>query len=134
MKRAEQEIHLAVANHLRVRGVPGLVWFHVPNGGRRSKVEAAIFKAMGVRAGVSDFILVHQGKVFALELKAPGGRLSESQMAFISDIDRAGAFTAVPEGLDAALATLESWGLIRPAIKTIEEVRERAEKRMEAAQ
>jgi hypothetical protein len=117
----EAQIQRAVVQHLKTRGVAGLVFFHVPNGGSRGRVEAAIFKAMGVRAGVSDLILVHAGKIFALELKAPGGRASEAQMEFLSDIDRAGAYTAMPTGLDAALATLEAWGLLRPQVtmKTI---------------
>ena len=115
-KNPEAQIQRAVVQHLNSRGVAGLVFFHVPNGGSRGKVEGAIFKSMGVRAGVSDLILIHAGKIFALELKAPGGRASEAQLAFLSDIDRAGAFTAMPEGLDAALQTLEAWGLIRPGI------------------
>lgn len=114
-KNPEAQIQRAVVQHLHARGMPGLVFFHVPNGGRRSPIEASIFKGMGVRAGVSDLIMVHAGKIFALELKAPGGRATEAQMAFQSDIDRAGAFTAMPEGLDAALATLEAWGLLRGA-------------------
>jgi len=113
-KNPEQQIHRAVAQHLRARGVPGLVWWHTPNGGTRGKVEGAILKAMGVRAGVSDFIFVHQGKIYALELKADGGRASEAQMKFLHDIDAAGAFTAMPTGLDAALATIEAWGLVKP--------------------
>lgn len=117
MKRPEQEIHKAVVQHLRARGVPGLVFWHTPNGGKRSPVEAAIFKAMGVRAGVSDLILVRMGKVYALELKTEQGRASEAQMEFLSDIDRAGAFTAMPAGLDAALATLEAWGLLRGSVR-----------------
>ena len=115
VRRPEQAIQRAVVQHLRIRAVPGLVWFHVPNGGARKPVEAAILKSMGVRPGVSDFILVHDGKFFALELKAEGGRATEAQMAFLSEIDRAGAFTAMPTGLDAALATLESWGLLKGA-------------------
>lgn len=128
-KNHEQAIHIAVAQHLRTRAVPGMVWFHVPNGGLRSKREAALLKAMGVRAGVADLILFHGGKLYALEIKAPGGRVTEAQLQFLSDIDRAGAFTALPVGLDAALATLESWGLIRPAIKTIGEVLRRGKRR-----
>jgi len=127
LKRAEQQIHLAVAQHLRTRGVPGMVWFHPANGGFRTKREAAILKAMGVRAGVSDFIFVHNNKVFALELKAERGRASEAQMRFLSDIDRAGAYTAMPAGLDAALATLEAWGLIRASVKTMGQVLKTAE-------
>lgn len=130
MNRIEQQIQIALVQHLRARAVPGLVYFHVPNGGLRSKREAALLKAMGVRAGVSDFIFVHAGKVYALELKAEGGRATEAQMQFLSDIDRAGAFTALPAGLDAALATLEAWGLIRTAIKSIEEVAQRAAARV----
>lgn len=112
-RSAETVIHLAVVQHLQLRGVPGLVFFHVPNGGARSKAEGAIFKAMGVRAGVSDLILLHAGRFFALELKAVGGRSSVEQRAFISEADAAGAHTALVEGLDAALATLQSWGLLR---------------------
>lgn len=114
-KNPEAQIQRAVVQHLHARGMPGLVFFHVPNGGSRGPIEGAIFKGMGVRAGVSDLILVHAGKIFALELKAPGGRATEAQMAFQSEIDRAGAFTAMPEGLDAAIATLEAWGLLRGA-------------------
>jgi hypothetical protein len=115
-KNPEAQIQRAVVQHLKTRGVPGLVYFHVPNGGSRGKVEASIFKAMGVRAGVSDLILVHESKIYALELKAEGGRASEAQMQFLSEIDRAGAYTAMPTGLDAALATLEAWGLLKPAV------------------
>jgi len=111
--RPEQEIQRAVFQHIRQRGVPGLVAWHTPNGGKRKPIEAAIFKSIGVRAGVSDVILVHKGKIYALELKAPGGRATEAQMQFLSDIDAAGAFTAMPASLDAALATLEAWGLLR---------------------
>ncbi len=116
IRRPEQAIHKAVVQHLRTRAVPGLVWWHTPNGGARSKAEGAIFKSMGVRAGVSDFIFVHDNRIYALELKAEGGRATEAQLKFLADIDAAGAYTAMPEGLDPALATLEVWGLIKPAI------------------
>jgi hypothetical protein len=47
-----------------------------------------------------------------LELKAPGGRSTEAQ-ATIAAMEAAGAFTALAEGLDCALAVLEAWGLLR---------------------
>lgn len=121
-KSPESAIQRAVVQHLRMRGVPGLVFFHVPNGGYRSKSEAAQFKAMGTLPGVSDLLLFHRGKLFCLELKAPGGRASEAQLKFIADIDRAGAFTALAEGLDAALATLEAWSLLRPSVPSVRDV------------
>jgi len=115
-RNPETQLQIAVAKHIRARGVRGLVWFHPANGGYRTKAEASIFKAMGVRAGVSDLVLFHAGRFFCLELKAKGGRASEDQMAFISEADAAGAYTALAEGLDAALATLEAWGLLRPSV------------------
>ena len=59
---SEQAIQRAVCQHLRQRGAAGLVWWHTPNGGRRSPIEAAIFNGLGVRAGVSDLILLRGGK------------------------------------------------------------------------
>ncbi len=121
LKRPEQEIQRAVVQHLRQRGMPGLVFWHTPNGafygGKRNAkgvaIQGAIMSGLGVRAGVSDIIAVHAGKIFALELKALGGRATDDQLKFIAEIDRAGAFTALAEGLDAALSTLESWGLLK---------------------
>jgi hypothetical protein len=111
--QSEQEVHRAVVHHLRQRGVKGLVFIHPPNGGYRHRTEAAILSGLGVRAGAADFLLWHDGKAFALELKAPGGRPSASQLTFLSDMAKAGAHTGIAEGLDRALRTLEAWGLLR---------------------
>jgi VRR-NUC domain-containing protein len=66
-----------------------------------------------VLAGASDLLLWHQGNSFALELKAPAGRLSEAQLEFMERFNTAGGHTAVAEGLDRALAVLEAWQLLR---------------------
>jgi hypothetical protein len=114
MNCSELQIHQGVIQHIKLRGVPGLVYWHSPQGAfYGSKRQGAMLKSMGVRPGVSDLILVHGGKIYALELKAPGGRASAEQIQFCGDMERQGAFTALPVGLDAALATLESWGLLR---------------------
>ncbi len=111
--RPEQQIHRCIVQHLRARGVPGLVFLHPANGGFRRRVEAKIFSGLGVRAGASDLLLWHDGKSFALELKAPGGRATDAQLAFLSDMEAAGAFCCIAEGLDRALKVLEAWGLLR---------------------
>lgn len=54
--------------------------FHVPNGGFRTKVEAARFKAMGLLAGVPDLLLLQApARLYAFELKTSTGRLSPEQ-------------------------------------------------------
>jgi hypothetical protein len=69
--------------------------------------------SLGVVAGVPDIFIVHNGRCFALELKTEGGRATDKQLACIAALRDAGAFTCIAEGLDRALACLESWGLLR---------------------
>ena len=131
MERREQAIHKAVIGHLRLRGVRGLVYFHCPMGAHYgSKAQGGMMKSLGARAGVSDLILVHRSKIFALELKAPGGRATEEQLLFIADMERQGAFCAIATGIDQALKTLEIWGLLRGS--TVNEVLRINAERMEA--
>lgn len=85
-------------------------------GGYRKPVEAAIMKGLGVTAGVPDIIAIHEGRCYALELKSEDGRATESQLAAIAALDKAGAFTAVTHGLDPALRCLEAWGLLKGAM------------------
>jgi hypothetical protein len=117
MQRVEQQIHQAVAAHLRLRGRPGVVWWHSNNNiagrGRKFYIQGAIAKSLGVRAGVSDIVALYQGRFHALELKAPGGRPTAAQLEFISDIEKAGGFTCVAEGIDEAIKALEQWQLLR---------------------
>jgi hypothetical protein len=114
-RRAQPEaaIQRAVFAHLRQRGAPGVFAFHPANGGARQPIEAAILKGLGVVPGVPDVIAIKAGQVFALELKASGGRPTEAQLATIAAMEAAGAFTCIAEGLDSALAALEAWKLLR---------------------
>jgi translation initiation factor IF-2 len=105
----EGAIQKAVFESLRKRGVPGVVAWHCPNGPDARRKS-------GYLAGVSDVNAVHRGKFYALELKkAKGGVPSEDQLKFVSDINAAGGYAVVAEGLDEALAILEAWNLIRRA-------------------
>jgi hypothetical protein len=121
MKRPEQQMHMAVVQHLQLRGVPGLVYFHVPNGvrarGRKAAILGGIGKGMGVRAGVSDLILIHNSNVYALELKAGNGaRPTQAQMEFMSDFNAAGGHGVICHDLDRALRMLQTWGLLRGTV------------------
>ena len=56
--------------------------FAVPNGGLRGKVEAAIMKAEGMTAGVSDLILLISRKGYTslcIEFKTEKGRQTQCQ-------------------------------------------------------
>ncbi len=59
--------------------------FAVPNGGGRSRVEAAIMKGEGVTPGVADLILLESRGAFGslcIEMKDAKGRQSEAQKAW----------------------------------------------------
>jgi hypothetical protein len=112
-RRPEQQVQAAVVQHLAIRGAPGVFAFAVPNGGYRKPIEAAILRGQGVVSGVPDLVLIHEGRVFGLELKAPGNRATAVQERAMAAMEAAGATTAVAVGLDAALAQLEAWRLLR---------------------
>jgi hypothetical protein len=111
--RPEQLIQRAVFDHLRARSARGVFAFHVPNGGYRKPIEAAIMKGLGVKAGVPDVVAIHNGRCYGLELKAEGGRATPKQLEAIAAMEAAGAHCCIAEGLDCALAVLEQWGLLR---------------------
>ena len=113
MKREEQQIHRAVVSHLNWRAMPGVFFFHCPNGGYRSKTEGAIFKGLGVRAGIPDLVIFYRSQIFGLELKTSYGRLSPSQRLCMNAMEMAGARVAIAHSLDEALITLECWGVLR---------------------
>jgi hypothetical protein len=110
----EAQIQRAVFAHFGARSAPGVFAFHPANGGYRRPVEAKILR-LGVTSGVPDVIAVHNGRCFALELKAEGGRATDKQLETLAALREAGAFTCLTEGLDRALAVLESWGSLRRA-------------------
>jgi hypothetical protein len=128
--RPEDQIQRAVFEHLRVRRAPGVYAFHPANGGWRSRIEAAILKGLGVRAGVPDVIAVKNGRTYAMEIKAPGGRLTAVQNAAHAALRAAGATVVTSYSLDDAVAQLERWGLLRgqaslPANRVWEQRRQR---------
>lgn len=124
--RAEQRFHLAVAEYLDAILDPALTyWWHTPNGGARSPVEAAILKAMGVRAGFPDIVVlaleaatlggVETGihKLCLMELKRPDGtgRMSPAQEETHRRLSGLAAVPFLCESLEHVRLALESDGI-----------------------
>jgi hypothetical protein len=112
-RRPEDAIQRCVFQHIRARGVPGLVAIHVGNGGYRRPAEARIMSGLGVVPGVPDVLLWHDSKSFALEIKSETGKLSEHQTLMLTRLENAGVSTAVCHGLDASIKCLEGWKLLK---------------------
>lgn len=109
----EEAIHRAIVAHVAVRARPGVVYWHTPNGEARGPGLGGKLKALGTRAGMPDLMLLSGGRLYALELKRERGRLTDHQRRALSELEAAGAVTAVAYGLDDALGRLTSWGLLR---------------------
>jgi len=109
----EETVHRAIVAHLGHRATPGVVWWHTPNGEARHAAIGGKLRALGTRSGMPDLMMLRAGQLYALELKREGGRVTNSQLATLSDLQAAGAVIAVAYGLDDALATLTRWGMLR---------------------
>lgn len=93
---------------------PELGWlFAIPNGGKRSRMQAITLKREGVKSGVPDLCLpVARSGYHSLyvEMKAgDGGRLSATQRRWRDLLISQGHGVAVVHGFDAARETIEDY-------------------------
>lgn len=86
--------------------------YHVPNGGKRDKTTATALKRQGVKAGVPDLFLPVARCGFHglyIELKAPDGKLEQSQIDFLLATMQQGYLSLVCVGWQAAVQTLSTY-------------------------
>ena len=108
--QSELRLHIDVADVLRQFCRPDWRWWHTPNGEIRDPRTAAKLKAMGVKPGIADLILVSpSGALHCLELKVRGGKLSDEQEEFQFFCIRAGIPFVVAYRLDDALTAFSEW-------------------------
>lgn len=88
--------------------------FHVPNGGKRGKVEGAILRGLGVRPGVPDLVLPAARRGWFglyIEMKRPdatGASLTPVQREWRSKLLLQGYLSVVCDGAPAAWSVI-SW-------------------------
>lgn len=97
---------------------PDCLFFHVPNGEHRNAITGAKLKAMGVKAGVPDYVLVMpDGRCGFVECKVGKGKLNDNQIAFTARLDGLGHVYAVCRSLDEWIALLRAWGVVWRGMK-----------------
>lgn len=111
---AEFRLTCVIADVLRLRSVPGLYWTHLPFGEARSERTGARLKRMGTRAGAPDFLLIWKGRAIGLELKAEGGRQTQTQRDTELEWTLAGGLYACTKGYEATIAFLEMLQVLTP--------------------
>lgn len=86
--------------------------YHIPNGGKRNKAEAAHLKQQGVKAGVPDLCLpVARGKWHGLyiEMKVRDNRPTENQENWIHQLREQGYVAEVCYGFRQAAEILVNY-------------------------
>ena len=128
----ERQVQVAVADYMDRHSFFRDFWLHVPNE-RSDKVQAALLKREGVKAGVPDILVIRPARGFvgmALELKrpnAPPSSLSQAQRMWLEQFDRMGWYATVAKGVDAALEKLRWYalGAEQPVDRMVREARAR---------
>lgn len=96
--------------HIRAKWPDLKLLFHIANGGSRDAIEGKHLKQQGVKPGVPDLCLpVARGQYHGvyLEMKAEKGKLSSSQVWWISALANQGYSCNVCYGWQQAVEFLE---------------------------
>lgn len=93
---------------------PKLLWWHTPNEGKRSRFEQYKAKALGIKAGVSDIIMPSPRMAMrynglALELKVKPNKCTDSQVAFLDDMEKLGWMCRVAYTFEQAQEIIEEF-------------------------
>lgn len=103
VSHSEHEEQVALVNWFRDNfKEPDYIIFAVPNGGKRWIKEAGRLKDEGVKAGVSDLIILTHGKVLFLEMKKLDGKVSKVQKEFSENVEYLGFVSIVGYGASDA--------------------------------
>jgi hypothetical protein len=106
---SEDNFQKAVARYLDAKGV---LWFHCPNGGHRNVAEAAKLKAMGVKAGIPDILILEPRKFcygFAIELKVGKNKCTDSQKEMQRHFIAANWHVLVSYSLDEVIFEIDKY-------------------------
>jgi hypothetical protein len=103
MNHTESRIQAAIIKALNPYPVYA---FFVKNEGKKTKAQAMRDKAMGMRSGVSDLVVITADGVVFMEVKTETGRQSKSQQLFQSMVERFGCKYVVVRSPQDALRAL----------------------------
>jgi hypothetical protein len=119
-QRPEQALQISVAAFLR-HALKHPTWWSAIGHGGGGRVRGAILKAMGVKAGVPDVLVMHPvGSVvrsangcwlIGVELKSEKGRLSTAQVLSKQAFEDAGGIYYVARSVDEVEGFLKGVGI-----------------------
>ena len=113
LRRRPEEITQRACVQLLQLAVPeppsGPSWTAINPSPSKSKAVAGISKAMGLRPGVPDLLLVFRGRSIFVEFKAGNNALSENQQFMRKEIVTAGGIVEIARSLDDFVVILRKY-------------------------
>jgi hypothetical protein len=107
--KPEERLHRDIAQYLSLTLDGG--WFTtIPLGGG-GRLRGAILHGVGVKAGVPDILIVHNGRAVWLEIKSPKGRVSPEQYLCHQSLALARSSVAIVRSLEDVERALIGWGV-----------------------
>ncbi len=123
MRHLESQLQIVCVKWFRYAYTPlAPLLFAVPNGGKRNVKEAAKLRSEGVRAGVSDLILLCPSRDGAyhslcLEMKTERGRQTELQKAWQIEVEKQGNKYVVCRSLEEFMDAITEYLCREPKVK-----------------
>lgn len=106
----EAQLHRQIAGLLRAWLLPPAIFTTFPAGGG-GEMRGKFLRASGLKAGWPDIQIVHQGRLYLIELKTQKGRVSPAQVECHAELRGAGCAVAVCRSLEDVQAALDEWHL-----------------------
>jgi hypothetical protein len=110
-RHEEETLHRSAVQFMRQALPDDATFYHVPNGGLRSRKVAQRLSGLGVVAGVPDLAVVHKGHAIFIELKAGRGTLSAAQRTMVRKLIYCGADVICARSLPDIEAALRGAGV-----------------------
>ncbi len=115
---SEHKIQASLVDYLYYAAKPDVHYFAIPNQANRHIHNAVKMKAEGVRSGVADLcFMLPGGKAAWLEMKKPGGSMSDTQKQFRDICKTLGHLWGLAKSVNEAIEILTEWDVLKPAYR-----------------
>lgn len=111
--QTEADLKRQICQYLEAIGV----YFWIEQAG---KIPGRINKSRYLKNGISDLLGVFLGKMLAIEVKLPTGKVSKEQQEFIDEINKHGGIAFVARSLEEVIVTLSTY---RKALQSTQDLK-----------
>lgn len=109
MKHKEDDLQMVVAKYLDAKN---LLWCHIANERKTSKIAGSRLKKKGVKSGVPDCLIFKANRGYiglAIELKIKPNKPSKNQSEWMHRLMIEGWFPIVCNSLDEVIITVDKY-------------------------